>query len=58
MFGRKDSDAVTDHKAARKALADNSAAEKRAGIRDETDTYLALNARVNETEKNVSWLRR
>jgi hypothetical protein len=59
MFGRKSNDdAITDYKAARKALDDNSRAERKAGIRDETDTYLELNARVLEAEKNVPWYRR
>lgn len=59
MFGRKDNDdAIADHKDAKKALNANAAREKAAGIRDETDTYLELNARVLETEKNVGWFRR
>ncbi|KIZ18650.1 hypothetical protein [Streptomyces natalensis] len=59
MFGRKsNADAVTAHKAAKKALHDNQRAEQAAGIREETDTYRELNAAVNETEKHVPWYRR
>lgn len=58
MFGLKSSQAVADHKAARRALADNAAREKAAGVTEETDTYLALNERVIETEKHVPWYRR
>jgi hypothetical protein len=59
MFGRKnDDDAVAEYKAARKAMEDNARAEKKAGIREETDTYLELNARVLEAEKNIPWHRR
>ncbi|MBV9024242.1 MAG: hypothetical protein JO362_10725 [Streptomycetaceae bacterium] len=59
MFGRKtDPKAIADHKAAKKALHTNQHAEIKAGIREETDTYRALNARVVETEKNVPWYRR
>jgi hypothetical protein len=57
-MGRKDDKAIAEYKAARKALEDNSRAERRAGIREETDTYLELNARVLEAEKNVPWYRR
>lgn len=59
MFGRKtDSNAVAEHKAAKKALHDNQRAEIAAGIHEETDEYLELNARVLETEKHVPWYRR
>jgi hypothetical protein len=59
MFGKKtNQQAVADHKTAVKNLHANQRAEKKAGIREETDTYVALNARVNETEKNVPWYRR
>ncbi|WP_327707541.1 hypothetical protein OG530_40970 (plasmid) [Streptomyces decoyicus] len=59
MFGRStDKQARADHKAAKAALHDNQAAEKKAGITTETDTYRELNARVNETEKRVGWLHR
>lgn len=57
-MARKDKSAIADYKAARKALEENSRTEKAAGIREETDTYLELNARVLETEKNVPWYRR
>lgn len=50
--------AVTDHKAAKRALRANQRAEQAAGITEETDTYLALNDRVLETEKHVPWWRR
>lgn len=50
--------AIAEYKAAKKALHDHSAAEKAAGIREETDAYLELNARVLEAEKNVPWFRR
>ncbi len=46
-------EAVAEHKAAREELARVSA-----GIRTETPEYLAANARVIETEKNVPWWRR
>jgi hypothetical protein len=55
---RPDKKAVAEYKAAKKALHENSAAEKAAGITEETDTYLELNGRVLETEKHVSWWRR
>ena len=59
MFGRNtDPQAIADHKAAKRALRENQAAEITAGVTEETDTYLALNDRVLETEKNVSWWRR
>jgi hypothetical protein len=58
MFGRKDNDALREYKDARKALDDNARAERKAGVREETDTYVELNARVLETEKNVPWYRR
>lgn len=58
LFSSKDDDAVRAYKDARKALEKNSRDEKKAGIRDETDTYLELNARVNETAQNVPWYRR
>lgn len=57
-MSRKDKAAIDNYKAARKALEDNSNAEKKAGIREETDTYLELNAAVLAAEKNVPWYRR
>jgi hypothetical protein len=57
-MARKDKSAIADYKAARKALEENSRTEREAGIREETDTYLELNARVLETEQNVPWYRR
>ncbi|MEU7435640.1 MULTISPECIES: hypothetical protein [Streptomyces] len=50
--------ARAEHRAAKQALHNNQAAEKKAGISHETDTYRELNARVNETEKSVPWYRR
>ena len=58
MFGRKSSPEVETYKAAKKALHDNQRAEKKAGIREETDTYVALNGAVLDAEKNVPWYRR
>ncbi|MFJ5949729.1 hypothetical protein [Streptomyces noursei] len=62
MFGRKNTantaDAVAEYKTAKKALHENQRAEKAAGIREETDTFHALNGRVLEAEKNVPWYRR
>lgn len=58
LFSKKDNDAVREYKAARKALEDNSRAERKAGIRDETPRYLELNAAVAEAEKHVPWHRR
>lgn len=60
MFGRKSSNnqAVAEHKAALKALHANQAAEKKAGITEETDTYRELNAAVLDAEKHVPWYRR
>lgn len=59
MFGRKtNTDAVTAHKTALKALHDNQRAEQAAGIREETDTYHELNAAVHEAEQHVPWYRR
>ncbi|KIZ13698.1 hypothetical protein [Streptomyces natalensis] len=59
MFGRKtDTQAIAEYQAAKRALEDNQRQEKKAGIREESDTYLELNARVAETEKNVPWYRR
>jgi phage gp36-like protein len=58
MFGRTNNQAVADHKAAKKALRENQAAEIAAGVTEETETYATLNDRVLETEQNVSWWRR
>jgi len=58
MFGRKSSPAVESYKAAKKDLHNNQRAEKKAGIREETDTYVALNEAVLKAEKNVPWYRR
>lgn len=56
LFSKKPT--VDAHKAALKDLHDNQRAEKKAGIREETDTYLALNQRVHDTEQRVPWWRR
>lgn len=59
MFGRNtDAQAVADYKAAKQALRENQAAEIAAGVTEETETFLALNERVLETEKHVPWWRR
>jgi hypothetical protein len=43
---------------ARRALQDNAERERKAGIRDETETFLDLNDRVIETERPLSpWQR-
>jgi hypothetical protein len=55
---KNDAAAKAEMKAARRALDENAARERKAGIRHETDEYLALNSRVVEAEKNVSWWRR
>lgn len=54
----KDRKAIADHKAAKAALRANQRAEIEAGVTEETDTFLALNDRVLETEKHVPWYRR
>lgn len=58
MLGRTDRQAIADHKAAKAALRANQAAEIAAGVTEETDTYVALNSAVLETERSVSWWRR
>lgn len=58
MFGRKSSPETTTYKAAKQALHDNQRAEKKAGVTEETDTYVALNDAVLDAEKNVPWYRR
>lgn len=58
MFGRKSSPEVETYQAAKQALHANQREEKKAGIREETDTYVALNTAVVEAEKNVPWYRR
>lgn len=45
---------VRAHDAAVRALWDNAARERKAGIRDETPEYQALNHRVNELRKPLS----
>lgn len=55
---KNDDDAVREYRDARKALEDNGRAEKKAGIREETDTYRELNARVLDAEKRIPWHRR
>jgi hypothetical protein len=43
---------------ARRALEDNGERERKAGIREETETFLDLNERVIETERPLSpWQR-
>ena len=45
-------------KQAKRALDDNYAKDMAAGVREETDTYLALNARVNESLERLPWYAR
>lgn len=57
LFSRSsnsNSDAVSNLRAADKALRDNSAKEKAAGIIHETPEYLALNAAASQAASNVS----
>lgn len=49
---------VAAHKAAKQALSANQSKEIAGGVTEETDTYRALNSRVNETATKVSWFRR
>jgi hypothetical protein len=59
LFSRKtDDDNIRKYRNARRALEDNTRAEKKAGIREETDTYRELNARVLDAEKRIPWHRR
>ena len=56
---RKNSpEAIDAHRAAKRALHANQRAEIAAGVTEETDTFVALNDRVLETEQHVSWWRR
>lgn len=50
--------AVQKLKAAKAALRNNAAAERKAGVTVETDTYVELNSKVVEAEKDVPWWRR
>lgn len=47
--------AIAEMKAADKALHDNSAKERKAGIREETPEYLRLNNAANEAAAKVSF---
>jgi hypothetical protein len=47
-----------ESKAADAALHENQRKEMAAGIREETPTYLALNAAANEAASKASWWRR
>jgi hypothetical protein len=58
MFGRKSSPETAIYRTAKKALHDNQRAEKKAGVTEETDTYVALNDAVLDAEKDVPWYRR
>lgn len=59
MFARTtNTTATADHKAAKAALRANQRREIAAGVTEETEEYLALNAKVNETERSVPWYRR
>jgi len=50
--------AIARYKAARKALNDNAERERAAGITQETDEYLRLNAAVVDAERDVPWIHR
>ena len=56
LLGRPED--VQASKAADKALNDNSAREKAAGIRDETPEYLELNAKANDAAAKLPTWRR
>jgi hypothetical protein len=58
LFSRNTSPATATYKAAKQKLHDNQRAEKKAGVTEETDTYVALNNAVLDAEKNVPWYRR
>lgn len=49
--------AVREYKEAHRKLNENSDRERKAGIREETDTYLELNAKANEAARdpNLPW---
>jgi hypothetical protein len=49
---------VAEFKAADYALQDNADAERKAGIREETETYHELNGRVNDLWPTVPWWHR
>ena len=57
MFRKTDEEraAIADLKAADKALHENGARERRAGIREETPEYLRLNETANDAAERVSW---
>ncbi len=50
--------AVRDHKQAKADLHATQRADEKAGVHEETDTYLRLTDRVLETEQYVPWYRR
>jgi len=58
LFSRNTSPETATYKAAKHALHANQRAEKKAGVTEETDTYVALNNAVLDAEKNVPWCRR
>ena len=49
---------IARFKAADTALQVNSEAERKAGVREETETYLALNSQVCDLWPTVPWWRR
>lgn len=57
-MAKNDAAAKAEMKAARRALDDLDARERRAKVKDETPEYWAANDRVIEAEQNVSWYRR
>ncbi|MGW7688863.1 hypothetical protein ACWGMA_08205 [Streptomyces asiaticus] len=56
LIGTKQARAA--HREARQELAELSDRERRAGIRDETDEFLAANSRVIDAEKKLPKWRR
>jgi hypothetical protein len=47
--------AAAEWKTAKAALDDNSARERKAGVRDETPEYMVLNACADAAARNAPW---